>query len=59
MGPFCGILSEAGTINGRDAADIIPWAGLNHRLKAAIGLAAINAVVNNEPGAAWERREYH
>lgn len=53
MGPFCGILNEAGTINGRDAAEIIPWARLNHRLKAAIGLAAINAVVNNEPGAAW------
>jgi uncharacterized protein (DUF4213/DUF364 family) len=54
MGPFCGILSEAGTINGRDAAEVIPWAGQSHRLKAAIGLAAINAVLNNEPGTAWE-----
>lgn len=47
LGNCCGILNAAGSLIGMDTAEIIPWAKDNNRLKAAIGLAAINAVLNN------------
>ncbi len=47
LGHCCSILSDAGKLIGRDAAEISTWAKDNNRLKAAIGLATINAVLNN------------
>ncbi|MFA6941371.1 MAG: DUF364 domain-containing protein [Clostridiaceae bacterium] len=47
LGNCCGILNAAGSLIGMDAAEIIPWVKENNRLRAAIGLAAINAVINN------------
>ena len=46
LGECCSILSDAGGLIGKTAADIIPWAKNRNRLKAALGLAAINAVIN-------------
>ena len=48
MGECCGILDEAGSLEGRDAAELIVWAKEKDILKAAIGLAAINAVINSQ-----------
>jgi uncharacterized protein len=47
LGECCGILDDAGSIIGKDGAEIIPWAKSENRLEAAIGLAAINAVFND------------
>lgn len=47
LGHCCSILGDAGKLIGRDAAEIVAWAKDNNRLKAAIGLASINAVLNN------------
>lgn len=49
LGCCCGTLEVAGSLIGMDAEEIIPWAKEDDRLKAAIGLAAINAVLN-DPG---------
>ncbi|NCB50629.1 MAG: hypothetical protein EOM54_01925 [Clostridia bacterium] len=46
LGDCCGIMSIAGSMTGMDAEEIIPWVKSGNRLKAAIGLAAINAVIN-------------
>ena len=53
LGCCCGILDAAGNLIGMNAEEIIPWAKENDRLKAAIGLAAINAVMN-DPGKSWD-----
>jgi len=53
MGYGCGIINEAGTLIGKTAGEIIPWAKNEHRLKAAIGLATLNAIINNVPGLNW------
>lgn len=53
LGECCSILSDAGGLVGKNVADIIPWAKSRNRLKAAIGLAAINAVFNT-PQTEWE-----
>jgi uncharacterized protein (DUF4213/DUF364 family) len=53
LGEGCGTLAEAGRLIGRDSHEIIPWAKSRHRLKAAIGLATINAVCNT-PQTEWE-----
>lgn len=53
LGQCCGILGTAGNLIGIGVNKIIPWAKDSNRLKAAIGLAAINAVTN-ESGRAWE-----
>jgi len=47
LGSCCGTLGAAGRLIGMHAGEIIPWAKENNRLKAAIGLAAINAVIND------------
>ncbi len=52
LGSCCGILDAAGSLIGRKADEIIPWVKANNRLKAAVGLAAINAVIN-DPGKNW------
>lgn len=48
----CGILGEAGRLIGKTAAEVIPWAKNKNRLKAAIGLAAVNAIFNT-PETDW------
>ncbi|MDY0120233.1 MAG: DUF364 domain-containing protein [Clostridia bacterium] len=53
MGCCCGILHSAGKLIGMKVNDIIPWAREKDRLKAAIGVAAINAVLN-DPDKNWD-----
>ncbi|NLL38240.1 MAG: DUF364 domain-containing protein [Clostridiales bacterium] len=53
MGHVCGVLGRAGTMIGMDGAEIMQWARDKNRLKAAIGLAAINAVLNS-PEKQWD-----
>lgn len=53
LGCFCGVIREAGSIIGRNAAEIIPWLKSKNLLMASIGLAAVNAVLN-DPHAHWE-----
>jgi uncharacterized protein (DUF4213/DUF364 family) len=52
MGCGCGILSEAGSLIGRDAAQLIPWSQSKDRLRAAVGLGTINACLNDS-GGSW------
>jgi uncharacterized protein (DUF4213/DUF364 family) len=47
MGCSCGVLPEAGNLIGRNASEIIPWLESKNLLMAAMGLAAINAVLND------------
>ena len=53
LGNCCGILDVAGRLIGMDAGELITWAKENDRLKAAIGLAAINAIMN-DPRKSWD-----
>jgi len=53
LGCCCGILEVAGNLIGMNADKIIPWAKESDRLKAAIGLATVNAVIN-DPGKNWD-----
>ncbi|MEL7563777.1 MAG: DUF364 domain-containing protein [Dehalobacterium sp.] len=52
LGSCCGLLDIAGSFIGMNADEIIPWAKESDRLKALIGLATINAVIN-DPGKSW------
>lgn len=54
LGGCCSVLGEAGSLISREAADLIPWIKSQNRLKAAIGLATINAVLN-DAGADWDK----
>ncbi len=47
LGQCCDVLHGAGDLIGKDCAELIPWIKDCSRLKAAIGLAAANAAVNN------------
>lgn len=47
LGSCCGILGVAGRLIGMSAEEIIPWLKERDRLKAAIGLATINSVIND------------
>lgn len=53
LGEFCGTLDNAGSLIGMEVVQLIPWVKENNLLKAAIGLAAINAVIN-DPHKEWE-----
>lgn len=53
LGQCCELLSDAGTMIGTEAKSIIPWVKSENRLKAAVGLAAINALLN-DPQKEWE-----
>lgn len=53
LGFGCGILNDAGNLVGSNAAELLPWLMDSNRLKAAIGLAAVNAVINSQPGENW------
>ncbi len=46
LGSCCGALSEAGSLVGKEASEIIPWIKNQNLLKAAVGTAAVNAVFN-------------
>ena len=46
LGNCCGTMNNAGSLIGKEAAEIIPWLKNQHLLKAAIGTAAVNAVFN-------------
>jgi uncharacterized protein (DUF4213/DUF364 family) len=48
LGECCGILDEAGSLTGRIVAELLPWAKSGDRVKASIGLAAINACLNTD-----------
>lgn len=54
LGPYCGILDEAGSLIGRELAELLPWLKSSNRLKAALGLAGINAICN-QPGPAYDK----
>lgn len=47
LGCCCGTLNDAGRLIGREAAEIVPWAKSGDRLRATIGLAVINSIINN------------
>jgi uncharacterized protein (DUF4213/DUF364 family) len=47
MGDGCGILDDAGRLIGRKAGDVIPWLADRDRLRAALGLATINGILND------------
>lgn len=53
-GAACGVLESAGTLIDMPADSIIPWAKDNHPIKAAIGLAAVNAVLN-DASTNWDK----
>jgi uncharacterized protein (DUF4213/DUF364 family) len=46
LGCFCGLVGEAGSLIGRKASEVIPWLESQNLLKASMGLAAVNAVLN-------------
>ncbi len=47
-GHTCSVLGTAGTLLGLPAAEMLTWAKSEHRIKAALGLATINALMNRE-----------
>lgn len=53
MGRGCGVHSRAGSMIGMSGAEIMQWAREKNRLRAAMGLAAINAALNS-PDREWE-----
>ncbi|NLA81652.1 MAG: DUF364 domain-containing protein, partial [Clostridiaceae bacterium] len=54
LGPYCGILDEAGSLIGRELSELLPWLKSPNRLKAALGLAGVNALCN-QPGPAYDK----
>lgn len=54
LGCCCGVSDFAGRIIGSNAEEMIVWAKDSDRLKAAIGLATINAVIN-DPAENWDK----
>jgi len=53
LGCCCSVLDDAGRLIGRDVGEIVTWAKDSNLLKAAIGIASINAVINRAQGN-WE-----
>lgn len=47
LGYCCGTLGTAGNLIGMNGAEVILWAKESNRLQAAIGLATLNAVIND------------
>jgi uncharacterized protein (DUF4213/DUF364 family) len=45
LGPECGLIDEAGELTGRNCGEIIDWAMDMNLAKCAVGLACINAVL--------------
>lgn len=53
MGGGCGVFGAAGKLIGMDAKEIMPWLREKDRLRAAMGLATINALLN-DPRKDWD-----
>ena len=50
-GHTCSVLGTAGTLLGLPVSDTLTWARSDNKIKAALGLATINALINREsPG---------
>ncbi|MGI6507698.1 MAG: Rossmann-like domain-containing protein [Saccharofermentanales bacterium] len=49
-GHTCSVLGTAGTLLGMPAAEMLTWAKSDYRIRAALGLATINALMNRETG---------
>jgi len=49
--PGCNVLREAGTLSGRPASELLQWATGTEIVKAAVGIATLNALVE-PPGSA-------
>ena len=47
-GHTCSVLGTAGTLLGLPATDMLAWAKSDNRIKAALGLATMNALINRE-----------
>jgi uncharacterized protein len=47
----CGVMSEAGSLTGRRASDLAPWAKSTNLLASAVGLATLNALIEAPPTA--------
>ncbi|MBP6137056.1 MAG: DUF364 domain-containing protein [Clostridia bacterium] len=47
-GHTCSVLGTAGTLLGLPAADMLTWAKSDNKIKAALGLATMNALMNRE-----------
>ncbi len=50
LGGRCGVLAQAGELIGQDAATIMEWLGSDALVRAAIGLATINAATVRDSG---------
>ncbi len=48
LGPKCGLVEEAGNVTGISCSDIIEWAMSTNLVRAAAGLAAINAIYQDD-----------
>ena len=48
LGACCSLFNEAGTLKGRDIEELINWSKDQDLAKAAIGVASINAIINNK-----------
>lgn len=48
LGHCCSVLAAAGDLIGRECEEIIPWLKEKNILMAAVGLSAVNAVLNNK-----------
>ncbi len=47
-GHTCSVLGTAGTLLGLPAAEMLAWAKSDNKIKAALGLAAMNALINHD-----------
>lgn len=47
MGACCGLMEQAGKLNGVDCSNLVNWAKETNLLKASIGVATLNAVLHS------------
>lgn len=52
LGHCCSVLPEAGRLEGKSCEEVIPWLEATNLVKAAIGLAVINAILNQSAESA-------
>lgn len=48
LGPCCSVFDQAGSIKGRDCKEVIQWAKSDNLVQATMGLATINALLQEE-----------
>ena len=46
LGPSCGVMSNPGSLTGLPVRDVLDWADETNLAQAAVGIAAINALLN-------------